>query len=171
VHLGQVGTACESCHRVSTTKFTVTGFSHAATGFTLTGRHEAAPCSACHKTETGAFPAGQGTAVRFKGIARECQGCHADVHLGQFATSCQTCHVTTTFKIAAYKHERPDWRRVFVGRHARAACAACHKPAAGTFPAGHGTAVLFRIDARCATCHDDVHRGSLGTNCIECHRP
>lgn len=39
------------------------------------GSHGNLPCRSCHKIETGQFPAGQGTAVRFK-VGRTCRSCH-----------------------------------------------------------------------------------------------
>ena len=87
VHLGQVGTACEACHRVDAAKFAPVKFSHAKAAFTLTGRHETVECRKCHKPETGAFPAGAGTAVRLKGLATACASCHQDQHLGQLGGS------------------------------------------------------------------------------------
>jgi hypothetical protein len=170
VHLGQEGSACENCHSIQTPKFGLVNFSHAKTRFTLTGRHEAIACATCHKVETGTFPSGVGTAARLAGVGRECRACHADVHLGQLSTSCESCHGTTSFRLASYTHrnQRSDF---FVGRHATAGCAACHKPVAAQFPAGRGTAVRFRSETRCVACHLDVHRGSLGPDCINCHRP
>lgn len=171
VHLGQLGPKCESCHSIAAPAFTTTSFSHAATRFALTGRHAAVPCVQCHKRETGAFPAGQGSAVRFANVGVECRTCHADIHLGQFASTCETCHTTSGFALPGYRHRTAPLPGFFAGRHAKAPCSACHKPRTGAFPGGTGTAVLFRADPACATCHTDVHRGSLGNNCIECHRP
>jgi hypothetical protein len=170
-HLGQFGSNCESCHSLAAGKFTVTSFSHETTSFPLTGRHGTVACAQCHKRETGTFPAGQGTAMRFKGVQPRCQACHSDVHLGQFTAACETCHTTAAFKMPGYKHRTNPERGFFAGRHARLACTACHEPRNGAFPGGTGTAVLYRVDPACTTCHTDIHRGSLGTNCIECHRP
>jgi hypothetical protein len=171
VHIGQEGSQCESCHDVGTPRFALTNFSHARTGFQLTGRHETIACAVCHKVETGLFPAGQGTATRLKGIARDCRGCHADVHLGQLQATCETCHTTSSFHLQSYTHRSRSSSGFFTGRHERAACAACHKQQTAQFPAGRGTAVRFQIDQRCVGCHEDIHRGSLGPNCGTCHRP
>ncbi len=170
VHLGQVGRECQTCHSVAKPKFGVVGFDHSKTSYPLTGSHAAVTCVKCHKKESGTYPAGTGTAVRFK-VAKDCRGCHEDVHLGQFKNSCETCHSTRTFKFTSYTHLNRSLSRFFVGRHVKAACAACHKPVTATFPLGRGTAVRFNLDNKCVACHQDVHRGSLGPNCIECHRP
>jgi hypothetical protein len=56
------------------------------------------------------------------------------------------------------------------GKHAGLECRACHKREEAEFPDGHGVAVRFSGFANtCATCHNDVHKGSLGTTCETCH--
>jgi hypothetical protein len=169
VHLGQVGTECQKCHTIESAKFAAAGFSHATTAFPLTGKHQAAACSVCHKPATGAFPAGTGTAVLLKGVQAECRACHQDVHLGQVENRCDSCHTTQSFSISNYKHRNTRLTGFFVGRHVTA-CQACHKPATTTFPAGHGTAIAFALESRCTACHRDIHNGSL-PDCQRCHRP
>ena len=72
-HLGQVSTACETCH--STNTFAVRRFTHTGMEDFFGGVHGRYECVACHKKETGMFPAGRGTAVRFA-VGRSCQACH-----------------------------------------------------------------------------------------------
>lgn len=72
-HLGQVATQCETCH--GTTTFKVSAFTHEGMDDFFGGVHGRYSCEACHKKETGLFPAGSGTAVRFK-VGRTCQQCH-----------------------------------------------------------------------------------------------
>jgi Zn finger protein HypA/HybF involved in hydrogenase expression len=170
VHLGQVGAACENCHSVQKAAFGLDGFTHAKTSYPLTGRHETVACALCHKPETGTFAAGRGTAVRLTGLAAECRACHADVHLGQIDGQCEACHTTRSFRVATYRHRSRLLLDFFAGRHVTATCEACHKPVTGQFPAGRGTAILFKAETRCVACHTDVHRGSLGSNCVSCHR-
>jgi len=171
VHLGQVSVDCQSCHSVQTAKFALQGFSHTKTSFPLTGRHEAITCVECHKRETGAFPAGAGTAVKLKGVAKECRACHADVHLGQLNVACEGCHQTSSFKLPSYVHRNRTISGFLVGSHARATCDACHKVSTGRFPQGAGTAVNFKVETRCVACHTDVHHGALGPRCGDCHKP
>ena len=173
VHLGQESGACETCHTVQAAKWVVPAFAHdTRTSFALTGKHATTACEKCHKSETGTFPAGTGTAIRLKGVGKECRACHADVHLGQVSDRCEACHGTASFKVASYKHLNKSLSSsFFVGSHVKAACIDCHKPFTGKFPKGTGTAVRFAIDAKCVACHQDVHRGSLGPNCANCHRP
>jgi len=170
VHLGQVGRECQSCHNVQHAKFGVTGFSHTATLFPLTGKHTKVECGLCHKPTTGVFPAGTGTAVRLKGVAVECRACHQDVHLGQVENRCESCHSTDAFTIRDYRHRNTQLRDFFTGRHVTATCASCHVPVTRDFPAGRGRAMAFKVDARCTACHKDEHNGAL-PDCQRCHRP
>jgi hypothetical protein len=169
-HLGQLGNACDACHAVEAAKFAAVGFAHDKSAFPLTGKHVAAKCEVCHKVQTAAFPAGKGTARRLKGIATACASCHDDTHAGQLGASCQGCHTTHTFAVTRYTHRNArGLRDFFKGRHELTRCKDCHVPVA---PRTGGTAVpSYRISTACESCHDDVHRGSLGTNCGMCHRP
>jgi hypothetical protein len=73
-HLGQVDAACGRCHTADA--FAVRAFTHTGLEYLFSvGNHGTLPCASCHKRETGQFPAGAGTAVRFK-VARTCLGCH-----------------------------------------------------------------------------------------------
>lgn len=171
-HAGQEGTACEACHSIKAARFAADGFSHAKTAFALTGRHESLVCADCHKRETGAFPAGTATSVRYKGTPAQCRACHEDVHQGQLTTSCESCHTTTAFKLASYVHKNSALliSGFFGGRHAVLSCQACHKPTAAQVKAARAGALQFKVDSRCVSCHVDVHRGALGTRCLDCHR-
>jgi hypothetical protein len=168
-HLGQVGAACERCHAVAGARFALVGFSHQA-AYPLTGRHERLECIKCHKAETAQFPAARGTAVRLTGIEKTCQTCHADVHQGQVGSTCETCHDTATFRIESYTHKNRALTDFFVGQHLEARCQQCHPPVAVRGTSGVSQVVQYRVDARCTTCHTDVHRGQLGDRCLDCHR-
>jgi nitrate/TMAO reductase-like tetraheme cytochrome c subunit len=172
VHLGQVGTACESCHTLKQAKFAVEIFAHERTNFPLTGAHEKTTCRDCHTKETTTFPASFGTATRLKGFGQTCVSCHKDVHLGQVGATCDQCHTTSTFHLDRYEHRNATaaLRSFFVGPHVTAKCEQCHVSATGRFAAGAGTAVVYKVDTRCVACHTDVHRGQLGDRCAECHR-
>lgn len=171
VHLGQVSQQCETCHVIAQPAFTPTTFTHQRASFALTGAHAKVACAQCHKTETGAYPASAGTAVRFKPIGADCATCHRDPHVGQLGVACESCHGSDRFTIADYTHRSTALRGFFVGRHRSAQCVDCHKQTTGRFPAGDGSAIRYRMLAECTTCHADVHNGALGTDCIRCHRP
>ena len=135
-------------------------FNHAEeTGFALDGRHAplAADCARCHRTRS------------FITNSPACASCHKDPHLGQVATDCASCHATTGFAVKTFTHKGLD--HFFVGRHAALECIQCHKKTEGSFPAGRGTAVKFKVGTECSSCHTDAHRGSLGKDCASCHSP
>ncbi len=170
VHLGQVGPDCARCHTVAAARFAPVKFAHAATAFTLTGKHAALECAACHKKETAAFPAGRGTAVRLAGLGTTCVSCHADVHRGQLDPRCDACHSTDTFALKTYRHKNRALGSFFVGAHAAAACDACHARTVAPV-AGGGPMMNFHVTTTCTSCHDDPHHGSMGNDCITCHKP
>ena len=171
-HLGQVGARCESCHAINAPKFAVTGFSHADTEFPLTGKHAPLLCDACHKTETARFPASSGTAVRLTGIGTSCAVCHEDPHASQLGTTCDQCHSAETFRLPTYAHKNARTLKwFFAGPHQAASCETCHK----TRPPGPRATTLapvvaYNLTTTCTNCHEDRHRGALGTRCESCHR-
>jgi hypothetical protein len=96
----------------------------------------------------------------FRGVPRECEGCHDDIHAGQFRQTapvkeCKSCHDATTFKIGkAFDHART--RFPLAGKHQPLACSACH--AAETLRNGT-TAVRWRLGyQQCKDCHANPHR-------------
>ena len=119
--------------------------------FPLTGAHADAPCAGCH------------TANGYRGAPRACDACHVDVHAGQFrlaapARSCDACHGTASFEIAPFDHLRLA-SFALEGKHAAAACTACHAEVALQ---GGGTAIRWRLGyRRCRDCHADPHGGAL----------
>jgi len=168
-HLGQVGTACETCHDAERPTFALAGFSHDRARFALTGAHRDVPCEKCHRIETAAFPGGRGTARRLTGLAADCASCHRDEHEGQLGPRCETCHTTKTFGVTEYTHRGLEG--FFVGRHARLACAACHKREAGGDPERRAGRVRFKTGAECSACHEDAHQGAMRAPCATCHSP
>jgi len=72
-HLGQVDAKCETCHETST--FKLPTFAHKGLEDFFAGFHGRYTCAVCHKNETRAFPARQGTTVRFA-VGRTCLDCH-----------------------------------------------------------------------------------------------
>jgi hypothetical protein len=72
-HLGQVDRPCTACH--TTSSFRMLTYRHGGMDDFFGGFHGRLACSSCHKTETGVFPAGRGTAMRLK-VGRTCASCH-----------------------------------------------------------------------------------------------
>jgi hypothetical protein len=155
---------CESCHNPTDPTWSGgTGFDHAAI-FPLVGKHGTAACVACHKNNV------------YHGTPRECVACHiAQYNSTQnpnhaaagFPTNCEACHRPTDpqWQGASFNHNA-----VFqlVGRHAAAACAACHQ-----------NNVFRGTPRQCAGCHMGDYSGSrdpnhaaagFPTTCDSCHR-
>jgi hypothetical protein len=72
-HLGQIVAECSTCHSPAT--FSISAYTHRGNGELFSGFHGKLACPTCHKTETGQFPAGHGTAVRFN-VGNTCAACH-----------------------------------------------------------------------------------------------
>ena len=150
---------CARCH--TTTSFDEharESFDHAAfTAFPLEGRHARAACEACHVP-----PRDPGESGRRLGpaVGAACSDCHADPHAGQLArdgaTACQRCHAPSSFEELVFDHGR-DSRFALDSRHARLACAACHRP----WPLADGRVVTrYRpLGTSCADCHGLSRRG------------
>lgn len=117
--------------------------------------------------------------VRFDRNAQDrlCMDCHKDVGQDarakagfhgrlkpQACKSCHTDHKGREFAIAAFDKSKFDHSATnfpLRGGHDKLDCAKCHLPGKG-----------FRVAARdCVACHrkDDVHKGSLGAKCADCH--
>jgi hypothetical protein len=58
-----------------TATFDMPAFKHEGMDDFFGGFHGGYACVACHKKETGQFPAGRGTAVRLT-VGRACAACH-----------------------------------------------------------------------------------------------
>jgi hypothetical protein len=124
----------------------------------LTGAHAAAPCGACHSPTEQDRKAGRGPSYRL--APRECEGCHADTHRGQFRLTapqrtCGQCHSTLEFKIANFDHGRSTGYPL-EGAHRPLACAKCHL--SRTNREGSATTQYRLGYRRCRDCHADPHR-------------
>jgi hypothetical protein len=158
-HDGQLGNQCVGCH--SERAWKPVRFNHnEQSSFKLSGKHEQAKCSACHKPERGAFTALAGKQVpviRYKPLGKLCVECHEDPHKGAFGRACQECHGESDWK------RTRDFHKNFAlsGIHYMMACSECHKDGRK----------LSGLSHSCVTCHakDDVHVGTL-PHCEDCHR-
>jgi hypothetical protein len=83
-----------------------------------------------------------------------------DVHRGRFGAKCESCHGTSRWKTQSFDHAR-NTRFALTGKHATAACEACHV----------GGLYERKLATDCLSCHrgDDVHQGRNGARCEECH--
>jgi hypothetical protein len=148
-------------------------FDHRLTGHALEGRHRQLGCDRCHVPPVGPLdPAtGGGTVARtYIGLATACSSCHVDEHHGQLAgSSCDSCHTQESWRPApGFDHARTSWP--LTGKHASVDCVRCHQTTQ-TDPGRHDAVYrIFRgVATDCASCHEDTHRGRLGTRCEPCH--
>jgi hypothetical protein len=121
----------------------------------LLGTHARTACTQCHgEQKKGAEPAA------YRGIPRDCEGCHDDIHAGQFrqtqpAKDCKTCHDPETFQIAA-KFDHGKTRYPLEGKHKGLDCGKCHM----TETLRNGTtSVRWRLGyIACKDCHANPHQ-------------
>ena len=165
VHQTTLGSDCAACH--STKAFAPAEyFEHDQTNFALVGAHIEVDCIECHAVETRN---GEDFQV-FAGIPfNDCIACHEDVHQGNLKGTCQSCHNEWAFDnhqtLSRYNHNLTNFP--LKGAHNKISCAACHD-------LNLSPTQLFQtelgIDVNdCIACHEDVHDGKFGTNCVECH--
>jgi hypothetical protein len=149
-HSGRFGTECADCH--TTAAWREKEFDHEAeSGFPLVGAHRAARCNSCHRQPPGKVELPEG-----------CVDCHVsdDVHARRFGTECGGCHSAIAWQKTRFDHAA-ETGFPLRDAHASVNCETCHaKPVEGA-----------EIESRCSSCHlgEDVHRGSLGDDCGECH--
>ena len=138
-------------------------------------------CSTCHKV-------GAGSAVL------KCQECHTEIareiseNRGLHARfpnkeDCAQCHsehngadfplIHWQPSLKAFDHNQTGYP--LQGKHAGLECSQCHTP---THISASERPLIKMKDLRqtflglsqeCSTCHEDVHRGQLGQNCMQCH--
>lgn len=146
---------CSACHNEhlgrdgDIVKLDRLAFNHSRTDFALTGAHMGAACVSCHKP-----------GLAFRAAAMVCADCHKadDRHRGQLDRNCGECHNSATWAGARFDHGKTEFPLLEAHRAVR--CDSCHL--GGQYD---GT------PRSCVACHtpDDVHRGSRGETCAECH--
>ena len=124
-------------------------FDHAATDFSLAGKHAAARCASCHRP-----------GAKHRTAPSDCAACHRkeDAHQGRLGTACADCHHARDWKDARFDHAKT--RFPLLQRHVKVRCAACHADQ------------RFADTPRdCLSCHrkDDTHKGQFGARCGSCH--
>ena len=141
-------TNCTSCHK----------FGGAATLKCVDCHSEIATRVATHKGLHATYSIPPGS-------SNECAKCHSE-HNGEDFPLIKWDTKTFDHKLTGY---------VLEGKHAGVACAKCHTPdhiapaARPTIKIKNLSRSFLGIPQTCATCHEDVHKGRLGANCIQCH--
>lgn len=144
---------CAHCHEA--TGWKLPKIDH--TTWPLTGAHATAQCDSCHHPTAEDRKSGRGSSYR--GVPRNCTGCHDDAHLGQFRLSepvleCDRCHTTGAFKIPSFDHQAlAHW--ALTGAHAKQECVKCHTK---TTLANGSETVRWRLRSQeCKHCHANPH--------------
>ncbi len=142
---------CAACHGAGGASSWVQDltFHHDLTAFPLIGLHGVAACEQCHAS------------LVFAGTSAACTDCHLDddVHESSLGTECAACHNPVGWAFWKFDHDTQT-EYPLTGAHEDLACAGCHRVGVAALP---GT--------RCVRCHveDDIHDGSFGSNCDQCH--
>jgi hypothetical protein len=160
-HFGTLGQNCGRCHVTEGFEVASRDFDHlASTGFPLTGSHAPLDCESCHPPVPGSEPERRRL---FQFAGGRCVDCHGDPHqVGPtLGTWCSTCHTDESFEGGDFAGAHGSGTVQLGGIHERLDCSQCHTP----------TTVRTGEAMRCVTCHfeDDVHTGSLGPHCGDCH--
>jgi len=141
------GANCANCHNEVQWLPSVYDLArHNRETYVLTGAHVAVACNQCHQ------PVRPGGPPQFRLPSRECAACHkaADPHAGQFGPrACTDCHVTETFKVAAFDHAKT--RFPLDGAHRNVTCAKCHPVTVG--PTGASFTRYRPLETSCRACH------------------
>jgi hypothetical protein len=139
---------CEACH-TTRSWVDIRAFDHSKTKFPLTGAHRGVVCGDCHKTQPGTKE------IQFKGVPKECEACHKDVHGLQFAgkdgvTKCADCHIDQRWTPSTFDHDKRT-QFPLTGAHQNVGCAQCHALQREV----EGKLVLFYkpTPKACADCH------------------
>lgn len=112
-------------------------------------------CLDCHKDLAARIAAGTGY---HRSKKEKCAACHPE-HNGE---DFQLIH----WDIKNFDHSETGYP--LTGLHRKVSdCDRCHTPAR-RLPGKKLKSYLLK-DTRCAACHQDVHKGQLGTTCDKCH--
>jgi len=126
-------------------------FDHDVTDFELKGSHQSTQCEACHEPD-----------LQYRDAPSQCIDCHKedDNHKGRLGEVCGDCHVESAWRDAKFDHDETDFP--LEGNHKDTSCNGCH-----------ANERYEDTPTECYACHrlDDVHRGSRGQECNNCHSP
>ena len=138
-------------------------FDHDRTRFSLAGRHEKVACTKCHlrKLSSGR--------TSFVGLARDCRGCHGNVHeitSPDLVDACESCHPKhggradrMTASNLPFDHAKRTGTALD-GKHQKARCVDCHEKAR----------MSAKTKRSCGGCHKQPHgRSFRKSKCADCH--
>jgi len=151
------------------------------------------PLSAAHATLDGPLNCTKCHAGGKESMTPRCVSCHREIawlvernrgyHARVGRADCSSCHPDHAGRDFAlvkwpdgsaqrFDHARAGW--ALEDKHARLACEKCHTEKFRTSPAVALTPKRTKtgwtgLETNCASCHEDVHRPSLGRSCESCH--
>jgi hypothetical protein len=163
VHAGQfaaelASSDCSACHDPAAGSFRILAFAHGErTGYPLVDAHALADCASCHRNTVLMFQEKTREVRKYRGTARDCGGCHRDVHRGQLAgVECGSCHVSfASWPEVRFDHQTQT-RFPLDGVHARTACSRCHVPV--TLADGSEIVQYKPLGRECTDCHDMLRK-------------
>lgn len=164
-HQQTLGNDCIQCHDYES--FTpARKFNHEKADFSLRGAHVNVQCLECHPKT---FKNGK-EFQQFKDLAfTSCIDCHSDPHNGNLSGSCTQCHTESAFStfVGARKFDHNSTNFELKGKHKSTNCFDCHNQSAT--PNMVFQDQLNISENSCIECHDDVHEGKFGSDCVKCH--
>ena len=166
------GKTCVDCHsehhgrKFDALNFDEDAFDHNLTGYELEGEHDVIDCRECHKPDFIQDPDLRKRTDTYLGMEQECLACHDDYHQGTLDNDCVQCHGFDAFSPADYfDHDDADFK--LEGAHIDVECIECHKK---SMRRGREFQKFTDIPFdRCTDCHEDVHMGNFGDDCLSCH--
>lgn len=160
----------------------------------LAGQISPGPLARAHHALEGALKCTECHAGGKKALSSQCTNCHRDIAWladrrlgfhgrearGGECASCHPDHAGEGFALVQwpegsperFAHGRTGWE--LEGSHREVPCTKCHAEQFRISPAARLSARKapggwIGLDRACASCHTDVHRGALGSDCTKCH--
>ena len=139
-----------------------------------TSCHEISPggqsykCLSCHTEIASRVAARRGLHARYNsqpGSSQKCVTCHSE-HNGRDFT-------IVKFDIKAFDHAQTGYK--LEGKHASLECGRCHLPEhiskqeSANIKVKDLRRTYLGVSPDCTNCHRDLHKGRLGSNCLQCH--
>ena len=135
-------------------------------------RERAFKCTECHREIAAELDQHRGLHSTFPNGGQpgsQCAKCHSD-HNGE---NFNMLHWEPTH--TGFDHSKTGY--VLDGKHATVECRACHQSknipsvARGVLAQEKKdpNRTYFGLSTQCVTCHEDIHKGSFGPTCTQCH--
>ena len=141
-------TNCASCHKF--------------------GGQAALKCLDCHTEIANRLSAHKGLHATYNipaGSSQECARCHSEHNGEDFPL--------IKWDIRSFNHKETGY--ALEGKHAGLACNKCHNPShisaqdRGAIKLKDLNRTYLGLSSACISCHEDQHKGRLGTTCQQCH--